>query len=231
MTVKSKIVMGIKAGIAILAFHLSGFLLTEVFAFALMHTNLNDKWKMYLYIAGGSVITIFLAFPIFVIVMRAWGHLKPFHFKCEEKMSGREHLLCVVLSLLPMCILFGIEIYMLKNGAIQAADIINTELFNLIDIVIFSCILMPVVEEIMFRGILLHALLPYGQIYAVVLTTFYFVTGHLNPVNMLLSIVHGLLFAYITIKTKGIKYGVYYHMGINFLGQLIIPLCIAAVIS
>jgi len=218
--------MGIKAGIAVLAFHLAEFLLTEAYAFVLMHTNLNDKWLKYLYITGGSVITVFLAFPIFVIAMRAWGHLKPFHFKCEVKMSGKQHLLCIVLSLLPMFILFGIEIYMLGNGALQAADIINTEPFSLIDTVVFSCFLMPVIEEVMFRGILLHALLPYGQVYAIVLTTVFFVTGHLNPVNMLLSIIHGLLFACVAVKTKGIQYGVFYHIGINLLGQFIIPLSI-----
>lgn len=223
---KSKITMGIKAGIAVLAFHLSGLLLTEAFALVLMHTNLNEKWLKYLYTTGGSVITIFLAFPVFVIAMRVWGHLKPFHFKCAVKMSGRQHLLCVALSLLPMCILFGIEIYMLGNGTLQAADILNTEPFSLMDTVVFSCFLMPVTEEVMFRGILLHALLPYGQAYAILLTTIFFVSGHLNPVNMLLSIIHGLMFACVAVKMKGIQYGVFYHIGINLLGQLIIPVFI-----
>ena len=57
--------------------------------------------------------------------------------------------------------------------------------------------------------------LPYGRKYAILISTFFFVIGHNNPVNMLLAIVPGILFGYVASESQGIKYSFWGHVFVN----------------
>lgn len=222
---KEKIKWGVKEGCAVIAFLISDIVLTEIYALFLMNIDIDEHWIRAFYYLGSILITLLMAFPIFILVMRIWGKLPKFHMKGTALFPLRKYLVYAVLAIMPMLFLWGIEIFLIRHGQISQEDIISLTPENMIYTLVFSCILLPVMEEIMFRGILLHKLLPFGTRYAIMLTTCFFVITHYNnPVNMLLSLVTGLVLTHMAVKAKGILPTIIFHIGINLLGQVILPL-------
>ncbi len=224
---KEKFKLGLKAGSAVIAFLISDSLLTEIYAFLLMNLDMDEHWIRTFYRIGSVLITLLAAFPIFILVMRIWGKLPRFHVKGTASLPLRKYLVYTVLAVLPMVFLWGMEIFLIRQGQISSEDIISLTPENMIYTLVFSCVLLPAMEEIMFRGILLHKLLPLGTRYAILLTTCFFVIIHYNnPVNMLLSLATGLVLTHMAVKAKGILPAIIFHIGINLLGQVVLPLCI-----
>lgn len=221
---KEKIKWGVKAGCAVIAFLISDVLISEIYAFFLMNLDMEEHWVRTFYRIGSVLITLLIAFPIFILVMRIWGKLARFHVKGTASLTSLNYLKYAVPAVMPMLFLWGIEIFLIHQGQISQEDIISLTPDNMIYTLVFSCVLLPVMEEIMFRGILLHKLLPLGTRYAVLMTTCFFVIIHYNnPVNMLLSLATGLVLAHMAVKAKGILPTMIFHIGINLLGQVILP--------
>lgn len=224
---KEKIKWGVKAGCAVIAFLISDIVFTEIYAFLLMNIDIDEHWIRTFYQTGSVLITLLMAFPIFILVMKIWGKLPRFQLKGVASLPLRKYLVYAVLVVMPMLLLVGIEIFLIRHGQISQEDIISLTPENVIYTLVFSCVLLPVMEEIMFRGILLHKLLPLGTRYAILLTICFFVMIHYNnPINMLLSLATGLVLTHMAVKAKGIMPAIIFHIGINLLGQLILPLCI-----
>jgi membrane protease YdiL (CAAX protease family) len=87
----------------------------------------------------------------------------------------------------------------------------------------FVVILMPVLEELLFRRILCAKLLPLGEGYAIVLSGAVFGLIHGNVYQFAYGFLVGALFAFIYIKTGKLIYSIIYHMVINFLGMIVAP--------
>lgn len=218
-----KIKWGIKSGIAVIAFLISDMLFAEIYAFFLMNLNMEERWLRLCFQTGSTVITLFLAFPVFTLVMRCWGKLQKFHLK-GKRLPVWNYLAYALLAVAPVAFLGGIEIFLIRQGRISPEEISALTPENVIYTLLVSCILLPVMEEIMFRGILLHKLLPLGKTYAILLTTCFFVVIHYNnPANMILSFAMGLILAHMAVKAGGILPTIIFHIVINLLGQIILP--------
>lgn len=215
---------GIKSGAAVIAFLVSDMLFTEIYAFFLMNLNMEEHLLRLYFPIGSSLITLLLAFPVFMLVMRGWGELQKFHIMGKSHLPIRKYLIYAILVLIPMALLWGMQLFMIWQGKISPEDISSFTSENMITVILFNCFLFPVMEEIMFRGVLLHRLLPLGTGFSVLMTTCFFVIYHYNnPINMLLSFVMGLVFAHMVIKANGILPAIIFHIGINVLGQIVIP--------
>jgi membrane protease YdiL (CAAX protease family) len=76
-------------------------------------------------------------------------------------------------------------------------------------------IVAPLTEEILFRGVMLNELKPYGNMSAIVITSLLFGFIHGTPYAFFYATAIGLVLAYITIKTGSILYAVITHMLFN----------------
>ena len=76
-------------------------------------------------------------------------------------------------------------------------------------------ILAPILEEAVFRGLLLRRLLPYGRVFATVATAVLFGLFHGNFFQMFYAFGIGLVFAYITIRTGSLVYATLMHIFFN----------------
>ena len=94
---------------------------------------------------------------------------------------------------------------------------------SLIYTFIFICIVAPVVEELMFRKILLNKLLPFGKKLSIIVSAFAFGLFHGNLYQMLYAFVLGIILAHITINSGTIKYAIILHVVINTLGSVVFP--------
>lgn len=222
---KNKVVLLIRVVIAMLVFSISGMVLSELLAFALMKSNWTQDNILLLYQVGSKLITILIAFPLYVLVMRLFGKIGRFHWKGNRRLTFLEHLKYLAFAFFPVTILYGIMIILMRMGSVPAEAAGSISSFgNLIYVLLLGCVLMPLVEEIMFRGIMFHTLAKEGTAFAVIVSSLCFAVGHNNPVNMIIGLADGIIFALLADKTGGIKYGYFYHVVVNIVGSIVIPL-------
>lgn len=90
--------------------------------------------------------------------------------------------------------------------------------------VIFTVILAPILEEIVFRGILCRRLLALGEGFAIVLSAAFFALLHGNFYQLFYAFLLGCFFAFVYIKTGRLIYSVLMHVFINFMGTVVTTL-------
>lgn len=95
---------------------------------------------------------------------------------------------------------------------------------NLLLSALYGAIVAPIVEELMFRKLLLDRLRRLGELPAILLSGIAFGLFHMNILQFFYATVLGFLFAYVTIKTNRIRYSIILHMMINSIGIAIAPL-------
>ncbi len=78
--------------------------------------------------------------------------------------------------------------------------------------ILLLCLLGPVTEELLFRGVLLRSLTRYGTVFAAVSTSVMFGLMHGNFGQFGVALLVGLLFSYLTIKTGSIRLTIGLHI-------------------
>ncbi len=76
-------------------------------------------------------------------------------------------------------------------------------------------ILAPIIEELVFRKLLIDRLIPYGEAIAILLPGIIFGIFHGNLQQCFFAAAIGIFFSFIYVKTGKIQYTVFMHMGIN----------------
>lgn len=97
---------------------------------------------------------------------------------------------------------------------------------NMVLFALYAVIIAPIVEELIFRKILLDKLRRFGDLPAILITGFAFGIFHFNLAQFFYATVLGILFAYITIRTNRIIYSIVLHMMMNLVGTAFVPLLI-----
>ncbi len=95
---------------------------------------------------------------------------------------------------------------------------------NLIIRVLYASIVAPIVEELIFRKLLLNKLRNYGDIPAILISAIAFGLFHMNVAQMFYATALGIIFAYVAIRTNTIRYNILLHIMINSIGVIIAPL-------
>ena len=89
--------------------------------------------------------------------------------------------------------------------------------------VLFVVILAPILEEVMFRGILCKKLMILGEGYAIVIPSVFFALCHGNFFQLFYAFTLGCFFSFIYVRTGKLRYSILYHMAINLLGSVVAP--------
>lgn len=96
----------------------------------------------------------------------------------------------------------------------------STELSAVISGFIFVCIVAPVLEELFYRGVILHLLKGYGTACAVVVSALLFALAHGSVTVLGVPLVYGLVFGYATVKYGSITPAIIMHMAANTLSWI-----------
>ncbi|MCH5298218.1 MAG: CPBP family intramembrane metalloprotease [Ruminococcus sp.] len=96
-------------------------------------------------------------------------------------------------------------------------DIDSGDGFSVLLQIISVAVVPALVEEFMFRGIILHKLLPYGTTFAILVTTILFAMLHGNIVQIPFAFVGGLAMAFSVVKTNSLLPSIISHFFINLL--------------
>jgi len=78
------------------------------------------------------------------------------------------------------------------------------------------CLLPAVVEELLFRGLILKGLMPMGKVVAVIASAVLFSLFHLDPLMTIYQFVMGVVFAVVVLRTGNLLYGMIMHFLNNF---------------
>lgn len=92
---------------------------------------------------------------------------------------------------------------------------------NYIWILLSVVVLGPIIEELIFRGILINILKkPFGKITAVVLQGIFFGLWHRDPVQIVYTAIFGIFLGVVYLRTNKIKYPIYMHILNNLTNSL-----------
>jgi hypothetical protein len=82
----------------------------------------------------------------------------------------------------------------------------------------------PIVEEFIFRKLIIDRLSRYGELVAIMSSAIAFGLYHGNFYQFFYATMTGLILGYMYAKTRDVKYSIFMHMLINFMGTIaIIP--------
>lgn len=82
------------------------------------------------------------------------------------------------------------------------------------------CVLAPVFEEIIFRGIIMRLLLPYGTLASVIVSAVGFSMLHFAPAVLIAIFVIGIVLGFIRVYTNSIWSCILFHSVFNFLSLM-----------
>ena len=90
---------------------------------------------------------------------------------------------------------------------------------------LFICgvILSPIIEEILFRKILIDKIKLYGDKVAILVSAVTFGVYHGNLSQVFYATALGAIFAYVTLKTNRVQYAIILHIFINGMSAVIMP--------
>lgn len=187
---------------------------------------LSASWINYIALAISYYL---IGFPVFYFMIKGL----PEGEKREDKKLGVWEIVkfCFISYSLMYIFNFLTNIFIILISIFKGSEVVNPlqniiEGSSLILTLIFVGILSPIIEEMMFRGIMLNKLRRYGDKVAIVTTALLFGLFHANFSQFFYATVLGLIFAYITLKTGTIKYSIILHIFVNMMGSFIIPLII-----
>lgn len=149
--------------------------------------------------------------------------------KEKKRMTGKDFIvvffICMAATYVFNYVSVGIN-YLI--GMIKHSPVVNplemTLGGNVVWQVFVVAISAPIVEEIIFRKLMLDCLRPYGDKVAIWVTALAFAMFHGNLSQALYAFALGAIFAYIVIRTNDVRYSIAYHIIVNLFGTLILPM-------
>lgn len=119
-------------------------------------------------------------------------------------------------------IMVGFVTIMEKLGVTMSVSLPAMDTWLSILITLFViCVLPPIFEEIMFRGVFLSALKGRGMRYAIVVSAIIFALSHFNAAQLVHQFIVGVVLGYMGYKAGNIIYGIIVHMLNNGLALLL----------
>ena len=88
-------------------------------------------------------------------------------------------------------------------------------------VILSAVILAPIMEELIFRKLVLDRLAGYGPAVAMFVSALVFGLAHGNFYQFFYAFLLGLIFAYIYLRTGKVRYSMMLHMMVNFCGSVI----------
>lgn len=217
-------VLGLSASILMGFNYLGGMIYESVYKFITSQEAGGYRWLSWLF---QSPWTDVLVQYFFVLGL---AHVPAYLILCwlpkdktpRMKLSAEDFVVCAVASLGIGYLLNFAGIFI--NGYIgqfTGKDLMDmnpvTEIaFDFTpSMMMYTCIVGPIMEEVMFRGFLLKRARSFGDRTAVLYTAIMFGLMHGNIAQFLYATAIGLIFGYVAVKTSSIRYTILLHILIN----------------
>ena len=167
-----------------------------------------------------SFITQYLVgVPLFLLMFRKI----PVVEQSQSKLGGGNFWALLLISFPVM--FFGNLIGSFLSGLLSggtAQNVVDTLVSGGNPLILFTVVILaPLVEEFIFRKQLLDRCSQYGEKTAMVFSALTFALFHMNLFQFFYAFGMGLIFAYVYLRTRRLRYPVLMHMMINFMGSAV----------
>ena len=185
-----------------------------------------ENFNVYFLIMMGS--TYVIAYPIFILLFK----LVPVRYKGEKKTMKVSHIFiafCICYSAGYLCNQATTRVTSFL-GELMDKDVISDvsvimSYANPAVTFLFVVILAPIMEELIFRKMLIDRTAQYGDVMASVISGLTFGLFHGNISQFFYAFLLGICFGYIYAKTRNIKHTIILHMLVNsisWIGTLVL---------
>lgn len=190
----------------------------------LLLINAEWAWNMNIVLAATMIPTYALGYPIAFLIMNGAGEqriirkrrMKPSHFFIAFLMG---YTILIAGNIIGLIVTFVIG-FIKGTPVSNPLDMIVGQ-SNIWLTAIYTVLLAPIFEELLFRKILCDRVIKYGQGAAVLLSGLLFGLFHGNFNQFFYAFFLGSFFAFIYVKTGNIKYTIGLHMMVNFIGSVV----------
>lgn len=179
----------------------------------------------YTYTFLAAMLAMYLiGFPVVILFFRK---IPVQDMSDKKKMSLGQWLTALFMSL---AILYSFNlvgtamttvISILKKGSVTNVMATITGSIHPVANLFIIVLCAPLVEEILFRKILVDRTIQYGEWISVVFSGFVFGLYHGNLNQFIYAFPLGCFFAFLYVKTKDIRYTISLHMVVNFFGSFV----------
>ena len=175
--------------------------------------------SMVRYMSLSYGVLYFVAFPLFLLIMRFVPNceLHPsmnkklyFHQILPLFLIGMAVTIIIALAFNVFFMLFSDEPYNPIGDMIGELDLVPT--------LIFTCVIAPIMEEIVFRKVLYKKISAYGSSVYMISSALFFSLFHLNLSQSAYAFFLGLILAWIMYRTGKVIYPILFHFAANLLG-------------
>lgn len=179
-----------------------------IFEFYLLYIPKDIKDTLSFIILGLSVIII-----AFIVNSR-----RKITLNYNLKLSKDVYPLIILVPIVILCFQIGVNIPFSKFFHIYSnKDLTNP--FDTITNTVGALLLAPIIEETIFRGIMLNGILSkYKPITAIIFVTLFFAIIHVNPTQIFAGLVLGFIFGVVFYKTKNLGFCIMLHSFANLTG-------------
>ena len=169
----------------------------------------------------GQVSMYVFAFPVFWLMMK---RIPSWRKRDEGQISAGQLFLWAVVcfgftyigNYIGQLLMGGVEAFTGNPQENPVLDMLND--MNPWMVFLTTVIIAPVMEELMFRKLLIDRIVPFGQRVAVVVSGLAFGLFHGNFYQFFYAFSLGAVFAYIYSSTGRVRYGIMLHMMTNLMG-------------
>lgn len=178
----------------------------------------------------GVAYTIGMGLPAPIVALIAGRRINPFsRIKIrEQRKLGFHFVILALLAGLSICILANFAasyiLYFLENIGLKRPampDYMEKNYVSLIINIVVFALLPAIFEEMVYRGYILRTLRPYGDFFAVLVSSILFALMHGNILQIPFAFLVGLACGYLAVKTGHIWIAVILHFLNNFMSTLL----------
>ena len=183
----------------------------------------QSAWYSWVLVA---VSTYLVGYPLFFLITKKIPTTPP---SVKRWATGREFAGYGVVSFAAMYLFNFVSVVlitligMLKGGTVSNPLAEVTSGSSVWASLLFGCVGAPVLEELVFRKILIDKLRPFSDAFCVFVSAFIFALFHGNLSQMLYAFALGAIFAYLTIRTGSCRNSIVLHMAVNLFGMILVP--------
>lgn len=197
------------------------FLFQFVLIFLLAYTYIssgNDVNLFNEYLSSKQIYLIFILAIIFIPLL-----IKDYKKINYDKNNKIDYLQLILIGII-LSLIYNVFAYYFNF-------LLKTSLFdnnnNLMVTLISTGLIGPIIEELMFRGIIYNELKnKYSNMKAILITTIFFAVIHMNIIQILYAFALGFILIFVYEKYKNIKAPIILHMASNMTTTLFLPILI-----
>lgn len=179
----------------------------------------SSSWGYWL----GTFIPMYvIALPLAMLILLGIPARKPEENKLGAK--GFLRFLPIVFFMMYSGNLVGTFLSLLLSGGTAENQIAELAMDNNPLKIVVMVILAPVMEEFVFRKLIIDRTARYGEKVAVFLSALTFGLFHMNLFQFFYAFGIGLVLGYLYVRTGRLRYTVLIHLIVNFMGAVIAPL-------